>query len=152
MTIRRSASGFRLSLALLFLAGATRAAGEFKAHGFTLPSGSVKVDDDRYRLAQAWDDVKRFYRSVYPAARFPRRVLPNQAGVRAEHIENPGGGEWEGVNLYENKGEVRIIGPQSVQALADVQIRAVIPQLVVSLQQRAQHFHPVGVGLIQLPP
>ena len=27
-----------------------RAGGEFKARGFTLPSGSVKVDEDRYRL------------------------------------------------------------------------------------------------------
>jgi hypothetical protein len=28
--------------------------------------------------------------------------------VRAEHIENPGGGEWAGVNLYEKQGEVRV--------------------------------------------
>src|SRR6187455_2606548 len=76
-------------LAFLLAALAARAGGEFKAHGFTLPGGSVKLDDGRYRLAQAWDDVKRFYRSVYPAARFPRRVLPNQSGIRAEHIENP---------------------------------------------------------------
>ena len=95
-------------LACLLLALAARAGGEFKAHGFTLPGGSVKIDDDRYRLAQQWDDVKRFYRSVYPAARFPRHVLANQGGVRAEHIENPGGGDWEGVNLYESKGEVRL--------------------------------------------
>ena len=96
------------ALAFLLVSLAARAGGEFKARGFTLPGGSVKIDDDRYRLALAWDDVKRFYRSVYPAARFPRHTLPNQAGVRAEHIENPGGGEWEGVNLYENKGEVRL--------------------------------------------
>jgi hypothetical protein len=96
-----------LAAALLF-AFAALAAGEFKARGFTLPGGSVKVDDDRYRLTAAWDDARRFFRSVYPPARFPRRTLPNQAGVRAEHIENPGAGEWEGANIYENKGEVRV--------------------------------------------
>ena len=103
----RRTSRFSL-LAGLLLALAARAGGEFKAHGFTLPGGSVKIDDDRYRLAQQWDDVKRFYRSVYPAARFPRHLLANQGGVRAEHIVNPGGGDWEGVNLYESKGEVRL--------------------------------------------
>jgi hypothetical protein len=97
-----------LALALLLAAAGTRAGGEFKAHGFTLPGGAVKVDDERYRLAQAWDDARRFYRSVYPPAKFPRSTLPNTAGVRAEHIENPGGGAWEGVNIYENKGEVRV--------------------------------------------
>ena len=101
-------AGTLAALAFLLVSLAARAGGEFKAHGFTLPGGSVKIDDDRYRLSLAWDDVKRFYRSVYPAQRFPRHTLPNQAGVRAEHIENPGAGEWDGVNVYENKGEVRI--------------------------------------------
>ena len=96
----------RALLALLALPAF--AAGEYKAFGFTLPGGAVKVDEGRYRLAQAWDDARRFYRSVYPPAKFPRQVLPNQSGVRAEHIENPGGGEWEGVNIYESKGEVRV--------------------------------------------
>ena len=96
------------ALAILALPLQARAGGEFKARGFTLPGGTVKVDDDRYRLAQAWDDAKRFFKSVYPPAKFPRRTLANFSGIRAEHIQNPGGGEWEGVNLYENKGEVRV--------------------------------------------
>ncbi len=97
-----------LLLFVLVSTGAARAGGEFKAHGFTLPGGSVKVDDDRYRLAAAWDDARRFFKAIYPPAKFPRSTLPNFAGVRAEHIENPGGGGWSGVNLYENKGEVRV--------------------------------------------
>jgi hypothetical protein len=109
MPARRSSHAGRIAaLVGLLVSLSARAGGEFKAHGFTLPGGSVKVDDDRYRLAQAWDDVKRFYRSVYPPARFPRRVLTNQSGVRAENIENPGGGEWDGANIYESKGEVRV--------------------------------------------
>ncbi len=103
--MKRFAIALSITLALSKLA---LAAGEFKAHGFTLPGGSVKVDDDRYRLPQAWEDARRFYRSVYPPAKFPRKALPNFSGVRAEHIANPGGGEWSGVNLYEKGGEVRV--------------------------------------------
>ena len=97
-----------LLLLVLLVPLAATAGGEFKAHGFTLPGGSVKVDDDRYRLQAAWDDARRFFRGVYPPAKFPRRTLTNFAGVRAEHIRNPGGGAWEGVNLYEKQGEVRV--------------------------------------------
>ena len=95
-------------LSILSCSSIAFAAGEYKAHGFTLPGGSVKVDDDRYRLPQAWEDARRYYRQVYPPAKFPRRTLTNFAGVRAEHIENPGGGDWEGVNIYETNREVRV--------------------------------------------
>jgi hypothetical protein len=86
-----------------------RAAGGFKARGFFLPDGAVKVDDDRYRLPQPWDEAVRWYRATYPPAKFPRRTLRNQAGVRAMHIVNNAPGEWEGANLYETpRGEVRV--------------------------------------------
>lgn len=105
----------KLLLALLLLALPLRAAGEFKAHSFTLPGGSVKVDDDRYRLPLAWEDALRFYRNTYPPAKFTRRNLPNQNGYKAMHIVNPapsskaGADDWEGANLYElAKGEVRV--------------------------------------------
>ena len=64
---------------------------------------------DRYRLPQAWEDASRWYRATYPPAKYPRRTLRNQSGVRAMHIANPSGGEWEGANLYETaRGEVRV--------------------------------------------
>lgn len=96
--------------AALALAVPAHAAGEFKARGFTLPSGAVRVDDDRYRLPQNWEEGQRWYRSVYPPAKFPRRLLANQGGVRAIHLANPKAtDEWEGVNFYEvGKGEVRV--------------------------------------------
>src|SRR5713101_5314028 len=77
-----------------------RAAGEFKAHGFTLPGGSVKVDEDRFRLPQTWEDALKFYRTVLPPAKYPRHALHSQAGVRAVHIDNPRASrasedEWE---------------------------------------------------------
>jgi hypothetical protein len=99
-----------LFAALALLSLPARAAGEFKAHGFTLPAGSVKVDEDRYRLPLAWEEAQRYLRNAYPAYRYPRRALPNQNGIRAVHLENPKAGEeWQGVNVYEaGKGEVRV--------------------------------------------
>lgn len=100
-----------LALALLtaLLSATPSLAAGFKARGFTLPDGAVKVDEDRYRLPQSWEDAIRFYRTVYPAAKFPRKTLHSQSQVRAMNIGNPSGGEWEGANLYESaKGEVRV--------------------------------------------
>jgi hypothetical protein len=95
---------------IAILVAALLAAGGFKARGFSLPDGAVKVDDDRYRLPQTWEDALRWYRSVYPPAKYPRITLRNEAGIRAIHIENRApGAEWEGANLYENaRGEVRV--------------------------------------------
>ena len=98
-----------LFAALLLLGSAAQAAEGFKARGFSLPDGAVKIDEDRYRLSQPWDEAVKFYRRAYPAAKFPRRTLRSQSPVRAIHIENPGGAEWDGVNLYEaSRGEVRL--------------------------------------------
>jgi len=98
-----------LTLALV-LAGPLLAAGEgFKARGFILPDGAVKIDDDRYRLPGPWDESVKFYRRAYPPGKYPRRTLHSQTAVRAMHIENPDRSEWEGVNLYEAaRGEVRV--------------------------------------------
>ena len=98
-----------VALLVALLWSAPSFAAGFKARGFTLPDGAVKVDDDRYRLPQSWDDAVRFYRTVYPAAKFPRKTLHSQSQVRAVNIGNPSGGEWEGANMYESaNGEVRI--------------------------------------------
>ena len=94
----------------LMLASVLLAATGFKARGFTLPDGAVKVDDDRYRLPQAWEDALKFYKQVYPPAKYPRRTLHSESQVRAIHIENPSTHEeWEGANVYEmGRGEVRL--------------------------------------------
>jgi hypothetical protein len=94
---------------IALLLAALLAAGGFKARGFALPDGAVRVDEDRYRLPQTWEETLRWYRTVYPPAKYPRSTLRNQSGVRALHIDNPGGSEWEGANLYETaRGEVRV--------------------------------------------
>ena len=99
-----------LVFALLLAATAAVAAGEgFKARGFILPDGAVKIDDDRYRLPQPWDEAVKYYRRAYPPAKYPRHSLRSQTPIRAMHIDNPSGIEWDGVNLYEiNRGEVRL--------------------------------------------
>ena len=98
-----------LALLLAAAAPAIAATEGFKARGFILPDGAVKIDDDRYRLPGPWDESVKFYRRAYPPAKFPRRTLHSQSAVRAMHIENPERGEWEGVNLYEaGRGEVRV--------------------------------------------
>ncbi len=94
--------------ALLLLAALLAAEG-FKARGFILPDGAVKIDEDRYRFAEPWDEVLKFYRRAYPAGKFHRHTLHSQTPVRAIHIENPSGIEWEGANIYEaGRGEVRV--------------------------------------------
>ena len=56
-----------------------------------------------------YEDAAKWYRATYPPAKYPRRTLKNQSGVRAMHITNPNSGEWEGANLYETpRGEVRV--------------------------------------------
>ena len=98
-----------LLAALLLLGSAAHAAEGFKARGFSLPDGAVKIDEDRYRLAQPWDEAIKFYRRAYPSAKYPRHNLRSQTPVRAVNIENPAGGEWESANLYEaSRGEVRL--------------------------------------------
>ena len=99
-----------LLCAVLLLSAASALAAEgFKARGFILPDGAVKIDDDRYRLPQPWDEAVKFYRRAYPPAKFPRRTLHNESAVRAMNIANPSGTDWDSVNLYEAaRGEVRV--------------------------------------------
>jgi hypothetical protein len=106
----RSAAAIVVALSLLLAPAPAPASGEFKSHGFMLPGGSVKIDEDRFRLPQSWEESLKFYKTVYPPPQYPRRVLHSQSGVRALHIDNPqpADDEWQGVNLYENKGEVRV--------------------------------------------
>jgi uncharacterized protein (DUF1684 family) len=49
-----------------------------------------------------------YYKIVYPANAYPRRSVVNQPGVKAVHITNPSGKNFEGLNIYEANDEVRI--------------------------------------------
>ncbi len=82
---------------------------EVRVAGAMLPDGAEKVAENRYRVPKSWDETIRFYRQTYPP-RYTRRPIADQPGVKAVHIDNPDAkpGVWEGLNIYEAKGEVRI--------------------------------------------
>ena len=76
--------------------------------GAQIPDGSQKVGENRYRAPGDFDKTLEYYKSVYPASAFPRRAIVNQPGVKAVHIVNPSGKNFEGLNIYEANDEVRI--------------------------------------------
>jgi hypothetical protein len=84
-------------------------AADVRAAGALLPDGAEKVAENRYRSPKSWDETLRFYRQSYPA-RYTKRAIADQPGVKAVHIDNPDAkpGSWDGLNIYEAKGEVRI--------------------------------------------
>lgn len=86
--------------------------------GAQVPDGSQKVGENRYRAPGDFEKTLEYYKAVYPANAFPRRSIVNQPGVKAIHIVNPSGKNFEGVNIYEANDEVRIyvVPLQSVPA------------------------------------
>ena len=77
-------------------------------NGAQLPDGVQKVGENRYRAPGDFKDVQEFYKKIYPSSAFPRRNIVNQPGVKAIHIVNPSGKNFEGLNIYEANDEVRI--------------------------------------------
>lgn len=77
--------------------------------GATLPDDAVKVGDNRYRVNRSYEDTLKFYRQVY-GPKYRRRPIADLSSVKAVHIENPEAklGRWEGLNIYELKGETRV--------------------------------------------
>lgn len=84
------------------------AAGAEAVGGAQLPDGSQRVGEDRYRAPRDYDETLKYYKAVYPPNAYPRRPIINQPGVKAVHIANPSGKNFEGLNIYEANDEVRI--------------------------------------------
>ena len=76
--------------------------------GAQLPDEARKVAELRYRTSKDWEDTMKYFRTVYPREKYPRRDIVNQPGVRALHIQNPSGKGWEGLNIYQANDEIRI--------------------------------------------
>ncbi len=76
--------------------------------GAVLPQYAHKVAELRYRVAEDWEGIRKFYSKEYPSKDYPRKDIVNQPGVRALHITNPSGRGWEGINVYEANEEVRV--------------------------------------------
>ena len=108
MTVTRFAR-YKAAFAALLAALPLLAGAEVRVAGVLLPDGAEKVAENRYRIPRNWDDTIRFYRQTYPP-RYTRRPIADQPGVKAVHIDNPDAkpGIWDGLNIYEAKGEVRI--------------------------------------------
>jgi hypothetical protein len=68
----------------------------------------MPVGPDRFRSPTGYPDTLKFFLKTYSPERFPRTPIAALPGVRAMHIENPGGRDWEGINVYELNGETRI--------------------------------------------
>lgn len=81
-----------------------------KVAGAQLPDEVRAVGEGRFRVDKSYEDTLKYFKSVYPPSRYPRRAIANQPGIRAVHIENPEPrpGGWEGLNVYELKGETRV--------------------------------------------
>ncbi|MDY7225192.1 hypothetical protein [Hyalangium rubrum] len=77
-------------------------------NGAQIPDGAQKVGENRYRAAGDFEETLKYYRTVYPVQAYPRRSVVNQPGVKAVHIVNPSGKNFEGLNIYEANDEVRI--------------------------------------------
>jgi hypothetical protein len=108
LTVTR-APRYKAALAALLVAFPVVASAE-RVAGAMLPDPARRIGENRYQVDRSWDETLRFYRSTYSPGRFPRRPIAEQPGIRAVHIENPDAkpGQWEGLNVYELKGEVRV--------------------------------------------
>jgi len=75
--------------------------------GAPVPDGSRKVAELRYRSSTDWDNTLKWYQRHTNLSR-PKLII-NQPGIKAVHLVNPSGKRrWEGLNVYETNGEVRI--------------------------------------------
>jgi hypothetical protein len=108
-----AATGYKAAL-VAFLVALPGAAFGDQVAGATLPDDAVKVadrrhPDRRYRVSRGYEETVKFYRQVY-GPRYRRRPIADLPSVKAVHIENPDAkpGRWEGLNVYELKGETRI--------------------------------------------
>jgi hypothetical protein len=101
---------YKAALAAGFLALPGLAAAE-RVAGATLPDEVRQLEPQRYRVEKkTYEETLKFYKAVYPPARYPRRPIANQPGLRGVHIENPEPrpGSWDGLNVYELQGETRV--------------------------------------------
>ncbi len=96
-----------LAAAALAVPGAALAE---RVAGAVIPDEATRIGENRYQVPRSYDDTIKFYRQVYVPARYARRQIVDQPGVKAVHIENPDArpGTWEGLNVYELKGETRV--------------------------------------------
>jgi pectin methylesterase-like acyl-CoA thioesterase len=95
-------------IAASLLASLCASADAINVHGALLPADAQKVGENRYRVPEDWSGINKFYDGVYPKGQFPRKMIANIPGVKAEHIGIPNSRTTEGVNIYIANDETRI--------------------------------------------
>ena len=111
LTVRRL-SRYKPAVVASLLLLAPGLASALTVAGAQLPDDAKKVGENRYQLSRDYEAALKYYRTTY-SARFTRRPIADQPGVKAVHIANPDAkpGQWEGLNVYEAKGEGRVFVP-----------------------------------------
>ena len=107
-TVLRAIALFALGIVLLDSSN-VHAQNAMTHKGVVLPNGSVRVAEGRFRLPDGYDATMKWLKTAYKADKYPRKFIVNQPGVKGIHVVNPTvTEEWEGFNLYEHQGEVRL--------------------------------------------
>jgi len=103
------ASRYKAALVAVLATVPALALPDVRVAGAILPDGAEKVAENRYRVPRSYEDTVKFFKQTY-GARYTRRPIADQPGVKAVHIENPDArpGSWDGLNVYELQGEVRV--------------------------------------------
>jgi hypothetical protein len=105
-----SRSRYKAALVAIWLAVPAIAAAERGVGGAHLPDEARLLEPNRFRVEKSYEDTLKFFKTVYPPGKYRRYAIANQPGVKAVHIANPEArpGGWEGLNVYELKGETRV--------------------------------------------
>jgi hypothetical protein len=105
----KTLSRYKAALTVLFLIWPVAVLAE-RVAGAVLPDQSRAIGESRFRVDRSYEETLKFFKSAYPPARYPRKPIANQPGIKAVHIANPEAkpGGWEGLNVYELKGETRV--------------------------------------------
>ncbi len=94
---------------LLAAAPVPALAAEPTAHGAQLPPGVTRLEPGRFDVGMSWQHALKWFDKQYPQAKYPRIEIVNRPGLRAVHLRNPDtAAKWEGLNLYEHDGRVKV--------------------------------------------
>lgn len=94
---------------VILTAAATMAAPEFMDAPMVYGAKAMQ-ETGRYASPRTFDDTVKFYKDKFKRKGGVRwRGIINQIGIKAVHLQNlRRSSNWEGVNIYEHKGKVRI--------------------------------------------
>lgn len=75
-----------------------------------LPDGAVMIENCRYKSPKNYTETIKFYKKLTGASQnYEFKKIIIRADLRAIHIKNNNpSSKWEGINIYEHKGETRI--------------------------------------------